>query len=160
MAGTIDVAELEALRGSEVGRSRWFTLDQPRIDAFAGITEDDYFIHTDPDRAAAESPFGGTIAHGFLTLSLLSAMAYDALPTVRGRRWQVNYGFDRIRFVAPVPSGARVRGIFALVALTRDAPDQISLRHAVTVEIENAPRPAIAAEWLTRIWGDFDGAPA
>ena len=108
----VPAAELAAM----VGRSfvsRWLVVDQARIDAFAKVTEDEQFIHVDPKRAA-ETAFGGTVAHGFLTLSLLSAMAYSALPRIEGAAHGVNYGFDRVRFVRPVPSGSRVRGHFTL----------------------------------------------
>ena len=105
--------ELAAREGQEMV-SRWFPITQGRIDAFAKATEDRYFIHTDPERARAETPWGGTIAHGFLTASLLSAMAYDAVPRVAEARHGVNYGFDRLRFVAPVPTGSNVRGRFRL----------------------------------------------
>lgn len=154
MSEEVTLSDLAARIGEETGLSRWFALDQPRIDAFAELTEDAYFIHTDPARAAAETPFGGTVAHGFLTLAFLSAMAYDALPTLAGRSMQVNYGFDRLRFVAPVPAGARIRGRFVLTRCD-PRPGEVTLTHAVTVEIEGQDRPAIAADWLTRIWGAF-----
>ena len=108
----VPAAELAAMVGRDFV-SRWLTVDQARIDAFAKITEDEQFIHVDPERAA-ETAFGGTVAHGFLTLSLLSAMAYSALPRIEGAAHGVNYGFDRVRFVRPVPSGSRVRGHFTL----------------------------------------------
>lgn len=127
--------------------SRWFTIDQDRIDAFAAVCEDEQFIHMDPARAAA-TRFGGTIAHGFLTLSMLSAMAYDAMP-LRGQL-SVNYGFDRIRFLAPVPSGARVRARFALAGQEERAPGETTFHWDVTVEIECGERPALAARWITR----------
>ena len=101
------VADLAGLIGQEIGVSRWITVDQARIDAFAEITEDRQFIHIDPV-AAAHTPFGGTIAHGFLTLSLLSAMTYDAVPPLEGVVMGVNYGFDKLRFLAPVPAGSVV----------------------------------------------------
>ncbi|QPH53604.1 MaoC family dehydratase [Pontivivens ytuae] len=146
-------APLEILRvqvGEEVGLSRWFTVDQSRINVFATITEDDQFIHTDIDRAAG-TPFGGPIAHGFLTLSLLSAMAYDAVPVPEGATFGVNCGFDRIRFLAPVPSGAQIRGRFVLEGVEEDGA-QITTRHAVTVEIEGQDKPALVALWITRAY--------
>src|SRR5579862_3131717 len=103
--------EFRALAGGEPLVSRWFVLDQPRIDAFAEVTEDRQFIHIDPEGARA-TPFGGAIAHGFLTLSMLSALAMDALPRIEGRAMGVNYGFDKVRFVSPVRAGARIRGRF------------------------------------------------
>lgn len=124
--------------------SRWFTLDQTRIDAFAANTEDRAGIHVD---TAAETPFDGTIAHGFLTLSLLSAMSYDAVPQEPGLG--LNYGFDRIRFVSPVPSGSNVRGRFSEKSVDR-TPSYVAREWSVVVEIEGADRPALVATWLTR----------
>lgn len=143
-----DAGALDDLVGTEVGVSRWFVLDQARIDAFAAVCEDGQFIHTDPARAA-RTPFGGTVAHGFLTLSLLSAMAYDAQPPTPGMAMSVNYGFDRVRFVSPVPSGSRVRGRFTLAAADRTGAE-ITLRWAATVEIEGHDKPALVADWITR----------
>lgn len=159
MANEMALAEIAMLEGRDVGLSRWFEIGQDRIDSFATLTEDSYFIHTDPDRARAESPFGDTVAHGFLTLSFLSAMSYDALPNVAGKRMQVNYGFDRIRFVAPVPAGARIRGRFVLKRCEWDGKEEATLTYGVTVEIENAERPAVVADWVARIWGAFSDAP-
>ena len=112
------IEELAARVGGEPFVSRWFVIDQARIDAFAEITEDRQFIHVDP-QAARATPFGGTIAHGFLTLAMLSAFAQDARPKVSGVAMGVNYGFDRLRFLAPVPAGARMRGRFKLVGAMR-----------------------------------------
>ncbi|WP_102959848.1 MaoC family dehydratase [Mangrovicella endophytica] len=128
--------------------SGWLLVDQRMIDTFADATHDHQFIHVDPERAKAETPFGGTIAHGFLTLSLLSALAFDALPGVAGTRMGINYGFDKVRFLAPVKSGARVRGRFKLVGLTERAVSVQSAWEA-TIEIENAAKPALVAEWTT-----------
>ena len=129
--------------------SRWFLVSQDRIDAFADATEDWQFIHTDPVRAR-QSPFRTTIAHGFLSLSFLSAMYLDAglLPSEASA--SINYGFDRVRFVSPVASGARVRGHFALHASDVSVPGQVSNTWIVTVEIEGHDRPALIAHWLTR----------
>jgi acyl dehydratase len=145
---SITIDEMIALAGSEAGVSRWFVIDQKRIDAFAEITGDRQFIHIDPEAARA-SPFGGTIAHGFLTLSMLSALAIDALPAVEGRTMGVNYGFERLRFLSPVPAGARIRGRFRLESVTTRSPAEFLSRHNVTVEIEGAAKPALIAEWLT-----------
>jgi acyl dehydratase len=139
--------EIHNRLGLEVGVSSWLTVDQARIDAFADTTEDRQFIHTDPE-AAAHTPFGGTIAHGFLTLSLLSRMAADAMLLPEGLRMAVNYGLDRVRFLAPVKSGARVRGRFTLDSVEEKAPGQLLLRHTVTVEIEGHEKPALTAVWL------------
>jgi acyl dehydratase len=143
----VPAGELAAMVGHEFV-SHWLTVDQARIDAFAKVTEDDQFIHVDPERAALTS-FGGTIAHGFLTLSLLSTMAYSALPRIEGSAHGVNYGFDRVRFVRPVPSGSRVRGRFALRAVTPRSGRDWQLTYDVSVEIEGAEKPALSATWLT-----------
>jgi acyl dehydratase len=145
---------LKARQGTEIGVSRWFEIGQARIDRFAEITEDTFFIHVDPERAARETPYGGTIAHGFLTASLLSAMAYDALPRLRGAARSVNYGFNRLRFVSPVRAGSRVRGRFTLTRADDGKPGEVTLEYATTVEIEGEPRPALAADWLSRHFFD------
>ncbi|WP_427024116.1 MaoC family dehydratase [Aureimonas ureilytica] len=128
--------------------SDWLVVDQRMIDTFADATHDHQFIHVDPERAAAETPFGGTIAHGFLTLSLLSILAYGAMPGVTGTKMGINYGFEKVRFITPVKSGARVRGRFRLVGLTERA---VSIQSAwdAAIEIENAPKPALTAHWIT-----------
>jgi acyl dehydratase len=148
------LATLDEIRGrvgEEVGVSSWLTVDQARIDAFAEATEDRQFIHTDP-AAAAQTQFGGTIAHGFLTLSLLSRMAAEASLLPDSLKMAVNYGFDRVRFLAPVKSGKRVRGRFTLDSLEEKAPGQILMRHTVTVEIEGEDKPALSAIWLGLIF--------
>lgn len=141
------LAEIRARVGSETGVSSWLMIDQARIDAFADATEDRQFIHTDPT-AAAQTPFGGTIAHGFLTLSLLSRMAAEAMLLPDTLQMAVNYGFDRVRFLAPVRSGSQVRGRFRLDSAEEKAPGQILLRHHVTVEIEGEDKPALTADWI------------
>ncbi|MES2327530.1 MAG: MaoC family dehydratase [Pseudomonadota bacterium] len=144
------VASLDEIRarvGSEVGVSSWLTMDQARIEAFANATEDRQFIHVDPE-AAALTPFGGTIAHGFLTLSLLSRMAAEAMLIPDGVKMAINYGLDRVRFLSPVKSGGRVRGRFTLDSIEEKAPGQWLLRHVVTVEIEGEGKPALTAVWL------------
>jgi len=139
--------EIRARVGGEVGVSSWLTIGQDRIDTFADATEDHQFIHVDPE-AAAKTPFGGTIAHGFLTLSLLSRMAAEATFVPEGVKMAVNYGFDRIRFLSPVRSGKRVLGRFTLDSIEEKAPGQWLLRHNVTVEIEGEDKPALTAVWL------------
>ena len=141
-------SDLQSLIGQEVGLSRWIEVDQARIDAFAKVTEDEQFIHVDPERARA-TPFGGTIAHGFLTLSLASAMSYDALPPLDGVVMGVNYGFDKLRFLAPVPAGSKVRGRFRLLSAEDKGGGRWLLKHELTVEIEGADKPALIAEWLS-----------
>ena len=143
-------ASLEGIRAlveQEVGVSNWFTMDQQRIDAFADATEDRQFIHVDA-QAAAQTPFGGTIAHGFLTLSMLSRMAAEATLLPETLKMAVNYGFDRVRFLAPVRSGKRIRGRFVLDSVEEKAPGQLLMRHSVTVEIEGEDKPALTAQWL------------
>lgn len=144
----IGIERFQSLVGQVVGESRWFGLDQQRIDRFAEVTEDDQYIHTDPVRAAATA-FGGTIAHGYLTLSLLSAMVFDCIPALEGEAMGMNYGFDKIRFLSPVRSDKRVRGRFTLVSLSPKGPGGWLFQWAVEVEIEGEAKPAIAAEWLT-----------
>ena len=141
-------SDLPSLVGQEVGLSRWITVDQARIDAFARITEDEQFIHVDPERART-TPFGGTIAHGFLTLSLASAMSYDAVAPLDGMVMGVNYGFDKLRFIAPVPAGSKVRGRFKLLSAEDKGGGRWLLKHELTVEIEGADKPALIAEWLS-----------
>ena len=138
---------LIGLVGTETGVSHWITIDQKRIDAFAEITEDRQFIHIDPEAARA-TPFGGTIAHGFLTLSMLSALAGDAMPRPADLTMSVNYGFDKLRFLAPVPAGSRIRGRFKLESVTPRGENEFLARNIATVEIEGAAKPALIAEWL------------
>ncbi len=149
MAQTITREELLARVGERIGTSRWFVIDQSRIDAFADVTEDHQFIHTDP-QAAAETPFGGTIAHGFLTLSMLSAMIYDGVPDLEGAKMGVNYGFDKVRFLSPVKAGARVRAHFTLAEAREGKPGELTTHWDVSVEIEGQDRPALAARWIGR----------
>ena len=150
----IPVAPLDEIRGrvgEEVGVSSWLTIDQQRIDEFADATEDRQFIHTDP-QAAAQTPFGGTIAHGFLSLSMLSRMAAEGMLVPDSIKMAVNYGLDRVRFIAPVRSGKRIRGRFRLDSVEEKAPGQLLFHHTVTVEIEGEGRPALTAEWLGLIF--------
>lgn len=137
-----------ALIGQEVGVSNWITVDQDMIDAFAEITHDDQWIHVDPERAAAESPFGGTIAHGFLTLSLASRFAYDCFGPLPGQVMGINYGFNRLRFITPVRAGARVRGHFTLKAVQQRSDTQLLRETVLTVEIDGEEAPALVADWL------------
>jgi acyl dehydratase len=145
------IAEIRSRIGEEVGVSSWLTIDQQRIDEFAEATEDRQFIHVDPD-AAARTPFGGTIGHGFLTLSMLSRMAAEAMLVPDSIKMAVNYGLDRVRFIAPVRSAKRIRGRFRLDSVDEKAVGQLLLRHTVTVEIEGEEKPALTAEWLGLIF--------
>ena len=141
------VDEIRGRIGTEVGVSGWLTIGQDRIDAFAEATEDRQFIHVDPE-AAGRTPFGGTVAHGFLSLSMLSRMAAETMLIPEGVKMAVNYGLDRVRFIAPVRSGQRIRGRFVLDSIEEKAPGQLLLRHTVTVEIEGVDKPALTAQWL------------
>lgn len=144
------IAPLDEIRtrvGTEIGVSGWLAIDQPRIAAFADVTEDRQFIHVDPE-AAAQTPFGGTVAHGFLSLSMLSRMAAEAMLIPDNVKMAVNYGLDRVRFIAPVRSGNRIRGRFTLDSIEEKAPGQLLMRHSVTVEIEGVDKPALTAQWL------------
>ena len=135
--------------GKEIGVSDWHEISQNKINEFADITEDWQFIHVDPERAAL-TPFGSTIAHGFLTLSLLSAMAMDAIPRLEGTTMGVNYGFDKIRFLSPVRVDARIRGRFKVLSADELKPGELTMKYQVDVEIEGSDRPALTAEWISR----------
>ena len=154
LATTISLKDLVAQVGTEIGLSDWITVDQAMIDRFAQATNDHQFIHVDPERAAAEGPFGGTIAHGFLTVSLLSAMNYDCIPTIEDQQLSVNYGFEKLRFMAPVKAGKRIRGRFVLSEARRRGHQMMMLRYQVTVEVEGESKPALTADWLTLVQMD------
>ena len=139
--------EFTAMVGKELGVSRWFVMDQARIDEFARTTEDSQYIHVDPVRAA-QTPFGGTVAHGFLTLSMLAAMGFDAQPDIEGRVMAVNYGFDRVRMMSPVKSGSRIRARFVLKEIIDRSPNEFMTRSEATVEIDGVAKPALIADWL------------
>jgi acyl dehydratase len=147
-SAVVSLATYESLVGSEIAVSPWEGVDQSRIDAFADVTGDHQFIHVDPEAAQA-TPFGGTIAHGFLTLSLLSALAQGSLPRIDRLKSEVNYGFNSIRFIAPVRSGKRVRARFVLKAMVMRGVDSMQSTLGVTVEIEGEQKPALVAEWIT-----------
>jgi acyl dehydratase len=150
------IADLEALTGQEIGVSSWVVLDQEAIDAFARITGDHQWIHVDVERAARESPFGSTIAHGFLILALAPALTYEVFAIDEnaapgGIRFGVNYGLDRVRFLSPLPAGARVRGRVTVVAVEpQDDGARFTLR--VTFEREGADRPVAVADWIQRVF--------
>lgn len=148
---TIDgKAGLLPLVGQEVGVSEWLEVTQERIDRFAAATGDQQWIHTDPERARAESPFGVTIAHGFLSLSLLSTLAHQAVDLRGDFAHRLNYGLNRVRFTAPVKTGSRIRGRFTLQSVT-DVEGGFQITYSATVEIEGSPKPALVAEWLVRV---------
>lgn len=141
-------SELLSLVGEPLGTTEWIEIDQSRVDAFADSTEDRQWIHVDPERAAA-SPFGGPIAHGFLSLSLLSHF-FEQLLEVRGVQMLVNYGLDRVRFPAPVPVGSRLRGVGTVASVAEVAGGhQVVLD--ISVEIEGAPKPACVAAFVVRV---------
>jgi acyl dehydratase len=141
------IEEIQARVGSEIGVSDWILVDQARIDAFADITEDHQFIHVDPERAA-KTPFRGTVAHGFLTLSLLSRMAEGVMLRPESLRMAVNYGFEKVRFMAPVKSGKRIRGRFKMLSAEEKRASQWQITYEVTVEIEDEEKPALIADWI------------
>jgi acyl dehydratase len=137
-----------ALKGKDLGASDWIEVDQGRIDRFAEVTGDHQFIHVNPE-LARQTPFGTTIAHGYLTLSLLSQMAYGVMPGIEGTKMGVNYGLNSVRFLAPVKSGKRVRGHFTMKDVTERQPGVVQSTVEVKVEIEGEDKPALAAEWVT-----------
>lgn len=148
----ISLEAYQAMVGKEIGVSSWHLIDQPRIDTYADVIEDHQFIHVDPERAKKETAFGTTIAHGFLTMSLLSIMSYEVMPVIAGTTMGVNYGFDKLRFISPVRSGKRVRGRFVLAEAKLRKPNELQSRTNVTVEIEGEDKPALVAEWLGLIY--------
>ena len=148
----LSLAAYQAMVGKEVGVSSWHLLDQPRINAFADVIEDHQFIHIDPERAKRETPFGSTVAHGFLTMSLLSIMSYEVMPVIEGTTMGVNYGFDKLRFISPVKAGSRVRGRFVLAEAKLRKDKELQSRTNVTVEIEGEDKPALVADWLGLIY--------
>jgi acyl dehydratase len=143
--------EIRAKVGQPIGVSGWIEVGQDRISEFADATEDHQFIHVDPVAAAAAG-FGGTIAHGFLSLSLLSRMAADVMLIPDTAKMAVNYGLGRVRFLAPVRAGKRVRGHFTLDGVDEKAPGQLLIRQTVSVEIEGEAKPALTAQWLGLIF--------
>jgi acyl dehydratase len=155
----ISLVDMPGLVGQEIGLSEWITVDQTMIQLFADATHDHQFIHVDPERAAAESPFGGTIAHGFLTLSLLSAMNFGSIPNIREQTMGINYGFDKVRFASPVKSGSRVRGHFTLSDCRFRGAGMLMTTYDVTVEIENEKKPALTACWITIVQFDPKNRP-
>jgi acyl dehydratase len=146
----IDVHALSGRTGQELGVGDWFVVSQERIQQFADATGDHQWIHLDTARAARESPYKTTIAHGFLTLSLVSTLLRETL-TITGVRMAINYGVNRVRFIAAVPSGARIRGRFTPAAV-QPLDDSIQVTWSVTVEREGGDKPCVAAEWLVRYY--------
>lgn len=149
--GNISLDDLKELTGKRVGVSQWLTIDQDQIDDFARLTGDNQYIHVDPQRAE-HSPFGSTIAHGFLTLSLLPAMIEQAIPHFRNIEMRVNYGFNHLRFVSPVHVGSQVRGCFDLRSVAPHGTDQTTVIWDVIVEVRGEPKPAVVAQWVHRFY--------
>lgn len=149
MKPPLTLDELRAAIGTEIGLSEWRVVSQDMINEFADATDDHQFIHVDPVRAAAETPFGGTIAHGFLTLSLLSTFAWEALPGIVGATMGINYGFDKVRFLTAVKTGSRVRARFRLVHADIRKSGRVLNTYDVVLEIEGNLSPALKATWLT-----------
>ncbi len=148
------LASLDEIRGkvgASLGISPWIEVSQQSIDTFADVTGDQQFIHVDTV-AAAQTPFGGTIAHGFLTLSLLSQMAAHLMLVPDTTKMAVNYGFDKVRFITPVRAGKRVRGHFKLTSIEEKQLGQWQFVHNVTVEIEEEEKPALVADWIGRVF--------
>jgi acyl dehydratase len=147
----VDLKQLAGLVGKEVAVSDWLVVTQDRIDAFANTTDDHQWIHVDAERAKRETPFGTTIAHGFLTLSLLSPLMRDGI-RVDGLRMTINYGLNRVRFVSPLPSGSRIRARIALGKID-DVGDSTQATWNVVIEREGHDKPAVVAEWIVRYYG-------
>ncbi|MEM8652104.1 MAG: MaoC family dehydratase [Pseudomonadota bacterium] len=144
----IAIADLQAKAGELKCTSPWVDITQDLVNTFADATHDHQFIHVDLEKAKM-TPFGGTIAHGFLSLSLLSKFASDCLPGVEGAVMGINYGFDKVRFLMPVPATAKLRGHFKLLECGERKPGEYLSKYEVSVEIENNETPALVAEWLT-----------
>ena len=148
----ISLLAYQNLVGHEVGVSSWHLVDQERINVYADVIEDHQFIHVDPERAKRETAFGSTVAHGFLTMSLMSIMSYEVMPVLEGTTMGVNYGFDKLRFISPVRAGRRVRGRFTLMEAKLRKSNELQSRTSVTVEIEGEEKPALVADWIGLIY--------
>lgn len=147
MALTLNVDQLNDYIGKEVGISEWLLVNQERINQFADATGDHQYIHVDSDRAA-QTPFGTTIAHGFLTMSLMVLMGYEGSTKLENSVMGINYGFDKLRFINPVKVNSKIRGRFQLISAEEKNPNQWLLKHNITVEIAGEEKPALVAEWL------------
>ena len=142
------IREVVAAVGAPPVYSRWITIDQEMIDRFAALTNDHTWLHVDRERAA-EGAFGTTIAHGFLTLSMIATMAFDVLPRVSDAKFGMNYGMNKVRFISPVRQGSRVRGAFVLSAVKGDeGSGRVEMTYSVTIEIEGVDKSALVAEWI------------
>jgi acyl dehydratase len=148
MRKVLTIDEYKGMVGQELGVSGWLEIDQDRVNAFADVTEDHQFIHLDDARAKAETPFGGTIAHGFLTLSLLSRLNPEILPEIKDRVMTINYGLNKVRFLNPVRVGSRIRSRATAGPVTEKAPGQYLCEVTTVIEIEGTDKPALIAEGL------------
>src|ERR1700752_1433116 len=148
----VSLAAYQAMVGKEIGVSSWHLADQNRINVYADVIEDHQFSHVDPERARKETAVGTTVAHGFLTISLMSIMSYEVMPVIEGTTMGVNYGFDKLRFISPVRAGSRVRGRFTLAEAKLRKPKELLSRTDVTVEIEGEDKPALVADWIGLIY--------
>ena len=148
MTTVLDVAAYRALKNHDAGASSWFQLDQQRINAFADATLDHQFIHIDSERTREQTPFEGTIAHGFLTLSMLPYLCLQVAVMPQGAAASLNYGFDKIRFIEPVRVGDFIRIRLTVADVTEKTPGQLLARYDVTVEIRDREKPALVAQWL------------
>ena len=144
---TTPLSEVEGLVGQEIGVSDWMEIDQDRINAFADVTDDHQFIHVNPE-LAAHTPFGTTIAHGFLTVSLIAKFAEGTVLRLEGVKMGLNYGFDKLRMMTPVKCGQRIRGRFVLMSAKERLAGQWVFKYSVRIEIEGEAKPALAAEWI------------
>ncbi len=147
MALILSVDQLNDYIGEEVGISEWLLVDQERINQFAEATGDHQYIHVDSERAA-QTPFGSTIAHGFLTMSLMVLMGYEGSTKLKNSVMGINYGFDKLRFINPVKVNSKIRGRFRLISAEEKNTNQWLLKHNITVEIAGEEKPALVAEWL------------
>ena len=148
MGTRVSKEQLADYAGKDLGASDWMVIDQDRIDQFADATLDHQFIHVDPERAKAETPFGGTVAHGFLTLSLVPSLLQPVRLEPEGLKMALNYGLDRVRFMEPVRVGSRIRARAKVVDVTERSPKQVLIKSEITVEIDGNPKPALVAEAL------------
>ncbi|PPR79566.1 MAG: putative enoyl-CoA hydratase 1 [Alphaproteobacteria bacterium MarineAlpha2_Bin1] len=150
--------QLNQMIGKDLGLSNWYKIDQSLINNFAKCTGDEQFIHVDDERSRLESPFGGTIAHGFLSLSLLTKLANESNFEIENTKIAINYGFDKIRFIQPVKSGKKIRSKFSLLSISERKKDEILVKYGVTVELENEAKPVLFAEWLLLLVLNQSGA--
>jgi len=150
MSKTVSKEELKDYIGKETGVSDWFLIDQDRINKFADVTMDHQFIHVDPE-AAAKTPFGTTIAHGFLTLSMLAHLGSGSMLEVEGAVMGINYGTEKVRFLSPVKVDSEIRARVKLADVTEKGGGRLLLKNEITIEIKGEKHPALIAEWLTMV---------